>query len=317
MATSKKSTGKKLKDPMSSVGATPVNLLVRLANGEEKKIRATCGLGLEKPLANYDPDTQSWKMFGDISLWGDSRLLLNLPPSGMTQNGVLFLQPAWEPITGETESLLWPTPRANTAMSATITPESAHNPKRFPNLETVVGRRQWPTPTTQDHIERKSTQQKEGSMHSVGLGDAVRMWPTPTAVSRPMEGNVRLYRAKVEAGEMTEAEAEAILGKSVWEAQGKLPATWPTPTTADTFTPKSRKNPTLGDAARASSYPTPTHGKMAGGTGAFNKVQELFTQGQITDEERKSMQAGNGGKLNPTWVEWLMGFPLGWTDLED
>jgi DNA (cytosine-5)-methyltransferase 1 len=25
----------------------------------------------------------------------------------------------------------------------------------------------------------------------------------------------------------------------------------------------------------------------------------------------------SGGRLNPTWVEWLMGFPLGWTDLED
>jgi DNA (cytosine-5)-methyltransferase 1 len=47
------------------------------------------------------------------------------------------------------------------------------------------------------------------------------------------KGNVRLYRAKVEAGEMTEAEAEAILGKSVWEAQGKLPAMWPTPTTQE------------------------------------------------------------------------------------
>jgi hypothetical protein len=23
-----------------------------------------------------------------------------------------------------------------------------------------------------------------------------------------------------------------------------------------------------------------------------------------------------GGKMNPTWVEWLMGFPLGWTDLQ-
>ena len=23
------------------------------------------------------------------------------------------------------------------------------------------------------------------------------------------------------------------------------------------------------------------------------------------------------GQLNPKWVEWLMGFPLGWTDLED
>lgn len=26
--------------------------------------------------------------------------------------------------------------------------------------------------------------------------------------------------------------------------------------------------------------------------------------------------SGDGGKLNPTWVEWLMGFPLGWTDLD-
>lgn len=24
----------------------------------------------------------------------------------------------------------------------------------------------------------------------------------------------------------------------------------------------------------------------------------------------------SGGKLNPTWVEWLMGWPLGWTDLK-
>lgn len=24
----------------------------------------------------------------------------------------------------------------------------------------------------------------------------------------------------------------------------------------------------------------------------------------------------NGGKLNPTWVEWLMGWPFGWTDLK-
>jgi hypothetical protein len=29
-----------------------------------------------------------------------------------------------------------------------------------------------------------------------------------------------------------------------------------------------------------------------------------------------SLGAQVGGKLNPTWVEWLMGFPLGWTELE-
>ena len=289
MATSNKSTGNKLKDPMSSVVATPVSLLVRLANGEEKKIRDTCGLGLEKPLADYDPTTQSWKMFGDISLWGDCRLLLNLPPSGMTQNGVLFLQPAWEPITGETES---------------------------------------------------------------------SSWPTPTAVTRPMEGNVRLYRAKVEAGEMTEQEAEAILGKSVWEKQGKIPASWPTPTASDHIerkstqqTPGSMHSVSLPDAVRMWPTPTARDGKGAAGyknesrnladltyraqildghrpwptmsangmgnTGSRQMLDKKIEEGSLTEEEKKRMSAGNGGSLNPMWVEWLMGFPIGWTDLED
>jgi hypothetical protein len=29
-----------------------------------------------------------------------------------------------------------------------------------------------------------------------------------------------------------------------------------------------------------------------------------------------SPDGGAGGKLNPQWVEWLLGFPIGWTDLE-
>ena len=27
--------------------------------------------------------------------------------------------------------------------------------------------------------------------------------------------------------------------------------------------------------------------------------------------------ARNGGQLNPQWVDWLMGYPVGWTDLKD
>ena len=112
------------------------------------------------------------------------------------------------------------------------------------------------------------------------------MWPTPTAVTRPMEGNVRLYRAKVEAGEMTEAEAEAILGKSVWEAQGKLKAQWPTPTANDA------KNP-------------------------YARVREHSQAVMLGEAVLTADPSLAGGKLNPTWVEWLMGFPLGWSDLED
>ncbi len=35
-----------------------------------------------------------------------------------------------------------------------------------------------------------------------------------------------------------------------------------------------------------------------------------------TIEEARAMGAGNGGQLNPPWVEWLMGWPIGWTDLK-
>tara|TARA_R110000822_G_scaffold300134_1_gene423451 strand:- start:288 stop:908 length:621 start_codon:yes stop_codon:yes gene_type:complete len=43
----------------------------------------------------------------------------------------------------------------------------------------------------------------------------------------------------------------------------------------------------------------------------YGKPQNL--ENQIAQREPSAI----GGKLNPAWVEWLMGFPIGWTDLED
>jgi hypothetical protein len=31
--------------------------------------------------------------------------------------------------------------------------------------------------------------------------------------------------------------------------------------------------------------------------------------------QKTELNSTIGGQLNPTWVEWLMGFPIGWTDL--
>ena len=64
-------------------------------------------------------------------------------------------------------------------------------------------------------------------------------------------------------------------------------------------------------------YPTPTTGAgLCGGTGNFQQLKKLKDSGQITEEERRNMSQGNGGQLNPDWVEWLMGFPVGWTSLQ-
>lgn len=100
--------------------------------------------------------------------------------------------------------------------------------------------------------------------------------------------------------------------------------TFPTPCASEAWTGElkstqqkrgSRHSVTLSNYIAL--YPTPVaSGKLSGGTGAHERLKELKTAGQISEEERRSVSAGNGGKLNPTWVEWLMGFPLGWTSLE-
>lgn len=94
---------------------------------------------------------------------------------------------------------------------------------------------------------------------------------------------------------------------------------WPTPRVIDS---EQRGNPTgmkgslASEINRRSIWPTPRTQGMCGGTGSFEQMLELQEQGVITDQERKGMTAGNGGTLNPPWVEWLMGWPIGWTDLE-
>lgn len=208
METSKTSTGDGWNDLPLFAEGIPASLSPKQVIAKVKKIIVTCGLGYDKPLANYDPTTQSWKMSVVIFPSEEPLSLPTLPASGMTQSGALFQQPAWEPTTSETDSSLWPTPRSSRAMADDMT-------------------------TTQRRLAK--------------IG----------------------YKSRLE------------------------------------------------EAVALTRWPTPTFGKMAGGKGAYERIQTMYSEGTISDEERKAMQAGNGGKLNPQWVEWLMGFPLGWTDLED
>jgi len=71
---------------------------------------------------------------------------------------------------------------------------------------------------------------------------------------------------------------------------------WPTATTQDHATRYSQGGMPLGMAVRL--YWTPT--------ATANYAAPSMVQ-----------RGGHAGYLNPTWVEWLMGFPIGWTDCED
>jgi hypothetical protein len=95
---------------------------------------------------------------------------------------------------------------------------------------------------------------------------------------------------------------------------------WPTPTcgmaTHSQLTPEAsqremdrslrvRKYPSTLAIAVQAKWPTPT---------AHNAKEGAFP----AEFSRNTPQLASqfGGKLNPMWVEWLMGWPLGWTDLK-
>lgn len=93
-------------------------------------------------------------------------------------------------------------------------------------------------------------------------------------------------------------------------AQGGTPLSlavkWPTPTVCGNYNRKGA-SATSGDglATAVRMWPTPTAHNAK--EGAHKSEYEKNTP---------TLAAQAGGPLNPTWVEWLMGWPLGWTDLK-
>ncbi len=68
-----------------------------------------------------------------------------------------------------------------------------------------------------------------------------------------------------------------------------------------------------GSSSWPTHWPTPRANLVTGAT--VEKAKGRLGQHRLEDYAVVADKAS--GQLNPTWVEWLMGFPLGWTDLED
>lgn len=92
--------------------------------------------------------------------------------------------------------------------------------------------------------------------------------------------------------------------------------TWPTPKASDW---NKRGNvsahPRNGLTGAVMNFPTPTASDAT--KWSNQSLAERQAKGQqVRLNTAVSPQGGNGGRLNPDWVEWLMGWPIGWTDLK-
>ena len=106
------------------------------------------------------------------------------------------------------------------------------------------------------------------------------LWPTPATkgYGHAAEGMVGNLMKKIEAGVISKQEAEQMLSLPHLENHRTWRKKWGTPKAQD------------------SRHALTDRGKSNLG----EQVAGLH----------------NGGKLNPNWVEWLMGWPIGWTDLK-
>lgn len=206
--------------------------------------------------------------------------------------------------TGASESPLWPTV---TTMD-NLPPKSAEalqreaqgarmGRKRPANLRDCVqpeSMRLWPTVTVCGNNQHPGAGQKAGT----GLATAVRMWPTPVA------GNCGMTATT--GGRSIEKSTKLQTQVMLEERKQLFP------------TIKASDFKGSGPAGSKSAEHDLKRGNLKGYIMYATPQARDYRHGQKERWENpnrsRNLNDQYGGQLNPTWVEWLMGFPTGWTE---
>ena len=191
----------------------------------------------------------------------------------------------------------------------------------------------WPTPRATSRMayaEKPSKSQIEGT-HGWNLNAAVtdslspdphRLWPTPDASIRGARKNQNGHQVTLQ---------DAVSGQTP-EARAKMgfpepDPIWPTPrankvhpviTEENREKLANRNKSNLEEVVAGRMWPTPMAHEARLGYQDRSRGKK-GTQESLTT---KVINAQGGrdkvyGQLNPTWVEWLMGYPTEWTVLKD
>lgn len=131
-------------------------------------------------------------------------------------------------------------------------------------------------------------------------------WPTPTASLADKGGRVTPTKGR-EGGTLIEALSARM---------------YPTPCAIDSSGGRMNKSassgakerPTLGLMAKKNLWPTPCASASKGASpAALTRKDGKYRSNDRIDH---AVMASDGGQLNPEWVEWLMGWPIGHTALK-
>lgn len=193
------------------------------------------------------------------------------------RTGRLFERQTLELHTDESDSSLWPTP-------------VAHDDGKTPEAHMAMKARM-------PGGARRTITSLNVMVKAVERG----LWPTPNVPNggRSPKGGMG------PTGITPDGKKRQVgLEQMVKHVEGGL---WPTPKASADKLGRPRPNDRGDLQAAVTMFPTPK--SSPSGPDYARRSRE----GSGGDD----LATRIGGQLNPTWVEWLMGFPLGWTDCGD
>ncbi len=197
-------------------------------------------------------------------------------------------------------------PRAGTMRNGTL----FERPTLVPRTE-ENGFGLWPTPDTC----AGGTGPSALNRHSPRLQDLAKLWPTPNSRDwKDAASRKALIQAAIsDAGQVTLPRAVAMW--PTLRAADFKGATQPSTTTSNRVANGQANLPEAVQESRRL-WPTP---QAADNRDRGNMSSKAVLRRQAIGKQIMLSQSvsENSGALNPMWVEWLMGYPPGWTDLRD
>jgi DNA (cytosine-5)-methyltransferase 1 len=178
----------------------------------------------------------------------------------------------------------------------------------------------WPQWGLMRNGECWERQTLEQSIRGTGFGLSDDKWATPTTMDKlPPKSAKALHK------EATQARPGRSKPANLRDQVSNM-KNWPTPTCQDAHkaTKRWRENHQNNSTAAVFNldkmFPTPTTRDCKGGYRTESLIRK-DGKSRALDALPNAVLNGMGtetvtGQLNPTWVEWLMGWPLGWTELK-
>lgn len=147
----------------------------------------------------------------------------------------------------------------------------------------------------------------------IGFG----LWPTPTLTyTRADWTQEEITARQEEVKAATLAKGKHHTGNGFGLNLAQAVRFWPTPRANDAEKRGNIANDKRNGLPAAVKYwPTPTARDYRTGDNPESRRARMKASGEWHSPNLNDV-AAPGGQLNPRWVEWLMGFPLGWTALE-